>query len=166
MLRAIAKIIRDILLTIRRWFFMFIPEQSYLYMACGGINLVFDMSLFFISYHFIFHERNFVTPFFTFSPHIAALFFSFMISTGTGFFLSRYVVWTNSLVRGRNQMINYLTVVALCVAMNTGFLKLFVEVFQFRLFMARMLTAAIVITTSYFLQRYFAFKVHKAPKMV
>lgn len=86
MLRAIAKIIRDILLTIRRWFFMFIPEQSYLYMACGGINLVFDMSLFFISYHFIFHERNFVTPFFTFSPHIAALFFSFMISTGTGFF--------------------------------------------------------------------------------
>jgi hypothetical protein len=165
-MRSIANIIRTILLTIRSWFFKFIPEQSFLYMACGGINLVFDMALFFVAYHFIFYKQNFKTPFFTFSPHIAALFFSFIISTGTGFFMSRYVVWTNSIVRGRRQMINYLSVVALCVAMNTGFLKLFVEVFQLRLFAARMITAAIVITTSYFLQRNYAFKVHKAAKSV
>ena len=57
-MRIIADFIREILLNIRRWFFKFIPEQSYLYMACGGINLVFDMAIFFLSYHFIFHEKN------------------------------------------------------------------------------------------------------------
>lgn len=161
-MKAIVQFIREALLVIRRWFFRFIPEQSYLYMACGGINLVFDMMVFFVSYHFIFREQNFKTPFFTFSPHVASLLLSFLISTPTGFFLSRYVVWTNSVVRGRNQAVNYLSVVLLCVAMNTGLLKLFVETFHFRLFLARFLTCIIVVTTSYFLQRFFAFKVHKS----
>jgi putative flippase GtrA len=131
-------------------------------MACGGLNLLFDMSLFFIAYHFVFQEQNFKTPIFTFSPHVAALFFTFPVSTVTGFLLSRYVVWTNSVVRRKWQLINYLSVVFLCVLMNTGILKLFVEIFHFRLFLARSLTAVIVIATSYFLQRFYAFKVHKA----
>ena len=163
---AIANFIQGILLTIRGWFFTFIPKQSFLYMACGSINLVFDMSVFFTAYHFIFKEQNFRTPFFTFSPHIAALLFSFCISTPTGFFMSRYVVWTNSVVKGRNQALNYLSIVLLCVAMNTGFLKLFVEIFHFRLFLARILTCVIVVTTSYFLQRFYAFKVHKAVETI
>jgi len=155
----IANFISTILLTIRQWFFRFIPEQSYLYMACGGINLVFDMLIFFIAYHFIFQEQNFNTPFFTFSPHVASLFLSFIISTPTGFLLSRYVVWTNSTVRGRNQAINYLSVVLLCIVLNTVLLKIFVEYFHFRMFLSRMLTCVIVVSTSYILQRNFAFKV-------
>ncbi|HQV78264.1 MAG TPA: GtrA family protein [Chitinophagales bacterium] len=165
-MRIIADFIREILLNIRRWFFKFIPEQSYLYMACGGINLVFDMAIFFLSYHFIFHEKNFVTPIYTFSPHVASLFLSFLISTPSGFLLSKYVVWTNSTVRGRNQAINYLTIVLLCIVMNTGLLKLFVEGLQMRMFAARMLTCIIVVTTSYILQRNFAFKVNKAGNAV
>ncbi|MCB0508050.1 MAG: GtrA family protein [Chitinophagales bacterium] len=164
-MHSIIQLFRDFLLTIRRWFFKFIPEQSYLYMACGGINLVFDLSMFFIAYHFVFHKQNFVTPFYTFSPHVASLFFAFCFSTPSGFLLSRYVVWTNSTVRGRNQAINYLSVVLLCVAMNTGFLKVFVEIFHLRMFPARMLTCVIVVSTSYVLQRNFAFKVSKATKV-
>lgn len=159
---SIANFIREVLLTIRGWFFPFIPKQSFLYMACGGLNLVFDMSVFFVAYHYIFHAQNFRTPFFTFSPHIAALFFAFSCSTPTGFLMSRYVVWTNSVVRGRRQIINYLSVVALCVVMNIGFLKFFVEEFHFYPLPARLLTSVIVVTTSYFLQRFYAFKVHKA----
>lgn len=158
----IANFIRTILLIIRQWFFRFIPEQSYLYMACGGINLVFDMSIFFIAYHFIFHEQNFITPFFTFSPHVASLFLSFIISTPSGFLLSKYVVWTNSTVRGRNQAINYLSVVLLCIILNTVLLKVFVEYFHFRMFLSRTLTCVIVVTASYILQRNFAFKVKSA----
>lgn len=163
---AIANFIREILLTIRSWFFSFIPKQSYLYMACGGLNLAFDMSLFFVAYHFIFYAHNFHTSFYTFSPHIAALFFSFSISTPTGFFLSRYVVWTNSIVRGRRQIINYLSVVALCVVLNIGFLKLLVDGFHFYPLPARLLTSVIVVATSYYLQRFYAFKVHKAIEVI
>ncbi len=163
---SISHFIRKILLAIRAWFFSFIPKQSFLYMACGGMNLVFDMALFFVAYHYIFHAQNFKTPFYTFSPHIASLFLAFSISTPTGFLLSRYVVWTNSMVRGRRQIINYLSVVALCVAMNISFLKLMVEIFHFYPLPARLLTSVIVVTISYILQRNFAFKVHKTVETI
>jgi putative flippase GtrA len=158
---AIASFIRAILLTIRRWFFRFIPAQSFLYMSCGGLNLAFDMAIFFVVYHYLFRAQNFKTPFFTFSPHIASLILAFLISTPTGFYLSRYVVWTNSIVRGRRQVVNYLSVVALCVVMNVGFLKFFVEILHFYPLPSRLITSVIVVATSYYLQRIYAFKVHK-----
>ena len=163
---AIASFIRAILLTIRRWFFRFIPAQSFLYMACGVLNLAFDMEIFFVAYHYIFVAQNFKTPFFTFSPHIASLILAFLISTPTGFFLSKYVVWTNSIVKGRRQVINYLSVVALCVAMNVGFLKFFVEILHFYPLPSRLITSVIVVATSYYLQRIYAFKVHKAAETI
>jgi putative flippase GtrA len=163
---AFADFIREVLLVIRSWFFKFIPKQSYLYMACGGLNLAFDMLLFFISYHFIFFAKNFVTPIFTFSPHIAAFLFAFIISTPTGFFMSRYVVWTNSSVRGRKQLISYIGVVTLCTILNIGFLKLLVEYFHFYPLPSKILTAIIVVFISYILQRYYTFKVHKITESI
>lgn len=158
---AIANFIREILLVIRSWFFTFIPKQSYLYMACGGLNLALDMLLFFIFYHYVFFAANFKTPFFTFSPHIAAFFAAFILTTPTGFFMSRYVVWTNSSVRGRNQLISYIGVVILCTILNIGFLKLLVEYFHFYPLPSKILTSVIVVTISYILQRFYTFKVHE-----
>ncbi|HNE49955.1 MAG: GtrA family protein [Chitinophagales bacterium] len=162
MLLALADIIRAILLTIRQWFFRFIPRQSYLYMACGGINLVFDMAVFYVAYHYLFLGQNFKTPFFTFSPHIASLIVAFSCSTPTGFFLSRYVVWTTSTVQAKQQAAGYLTVVFICILLNVGFLKLFIETFYFYPLPAKLLTSVLVVATSYVLQRYYAFKVHKS----
>lgn len=158
-MNALADFIRNILLTIRSWFFTFIPKQSYLYMACGGLNLAFDMLLFFIAYHFIFFAQNFVTPFYTFSPHIAAFLFAFIITMPTGFYLSRYVVWTNSPVRGRTQLISYIGVVILCTILNIGFLKLLVEYFHFYPLPSKIITSVLVVLISYILQRFYTFKV-------
>ncbi len=162
----VAQFIRDILLVIRSWFFKFIPKQSYLYMACGGLNLALDMLLFFIFYHYVFFATNFKTPFFTFSPHIAAFFAAFILTTPTGFFMSRYVVWTNSTVRGRHQLISYFAVVILCTVLNIGFLKLLVEYFHFYPLPSKIITSVLVVTISYILQRYYTFKVHKITKSI
>jgi putative flippase GtrA len=59
-------------------------------------------------------------------------------------------------------MVNYLSVVALCVVMNVGFLKFFVEILQFYPLPSRLITSVIVVATSYYLQRIYAFKVHKS----
>lgn len=165
-MNALADFIRNILLTIRGWFFTFIPKQSYLYMACGGLNLAFDMLLFFIAYHFIFFAKNFVTPFYTFSPHIAAFFFAFIITMPTGFFLSRYVVWTNSTVRGRTQLISYIAVVILCTILNIGFLKFLVENLHFYPLPSKIITSVLVVLISYILQRFYTFRVQEIKEQI
>ena len=58
-----ADIIRAILPTI--WQMVFSGSSApkvILYMACGGINLVFDMAVFYVAYHYSFWTK-FQTPF-------------------------------------------------------------------------------------------------------
>ena len=157
----IAGFIRQLLLIIRGWFFKFIPKQEYLYMACGGINLVWDTLVFYVAYHYLFNERNFTTPLYTFSPHIASFLLSFCLSFPTGFFMSRYVVWVNSTVQAKLQLFRYLSGVFICMLLNIGLIKLFIEVFHFYPLPSKLFAAVFVITFSYLYQRYYTFKVHQ-----
>ena len=155
----IAQLIKNILLFFRRVFkFTFMPEQTFLYAACGGLNLCIDLSIRFIVFHFILHNQNFVTSFYTFSPEIASFLVAFCFSFPSGFLLSKYVVWTESNLRGRKQLIRYIIVVMLCVIVNISCIKLFSQVLKFYYMPSSILAAVFVILTSYILQRFFSFK--------
>jgi len=92
------------------------------------------------------------------SPHIAAFLASFCITFPVGFFLSRYVVFTESNVRGRIQLFRYFLLVLGCIALNYMFLKLFVEQFHIYATVSKIMTTAIVVCFSYFTQKHFTFK--------
>jgi putative flippase GtrA len=136
----------------------FMPEQTYLYAACGGINLVWDIFVRLVTYHLVLEKQNFVTPFYTFSPDIAAFLVAFAHSFPVGFFMSKYVVWTDSNIGGRKQLFRYFVVVMLCFMLNIGFIKLFAHVFNLMFLPSALLAAVFVIITSYLLQRFFSFK--------
>jgi putative flippase GtrA len=156
----IGKFIRHWLLQIREFTkFSFIPEQTYLYMACGGANLVFDLSIRYITNYYVLKGEVVKTPIHTFSADIAAFIVAFAHSFPVGFFLSKYVVWTESNLRGRKQLFRYLMVVALCFILNVGFIKFFAEVCHMNLMASASAAAVFVIFTSYMLQRFFSFKV-------
>jgi putative flippase GtrA len=55
-------------------------------------------------------------------------------------------------------MTKYLTVVFICILLNYGFLKLFVEVFGWWPLPAKIATTIFVVTFSYLSQKKFAFK--------
>jgi putative flippase GtrA len=100
------------------------PLQTFRYAACGGVNTLFDITLFTLSYHFIFKKQNVPIGHFTLSPHIAALFFAFCFSLPSGFYLNRYVVFQQSGLKGHHQLMRYIIVVLICVLFNYLFLKL------------------------------------------
>ena len=135
------------------------PLQTFQYAACGGGNVLLDISLYFISYNFIFKKQDFHLGFIAFKPHIAALLISLFITIPVGFFLSKYVVWTNSAVRGRIQLIRYLMIVFTNILLNYLFIKTFVEYFHFYPTIAKIFTTLIVIVFSYLGQKHFTFKV-------
>ncbi len=140
----------------------FIPLQTFRYAASGGANTVFDITLFSLAYNFIFKKQNFILGSFTISPHIASLIFAFCFSLPSGFYLNRYVVFQESGLKRRSQLIRYLIVVFICIIFNYLLLKLFVEYFGWYPTPSKVLTTALVIIFSYSSQTYFFFR--KKPK--
>jgi putative flippase GtrA len=142
----------------------FMPLQTFRYAVCGGGNTFLDIFIYFISYNFILQKQIVYTPLGAISPHIAAFMVAFAISFPTGFYLNRNVVFPGSTLRGRVQLLRYLLLVIVCIALNYIFIKLFVEQFHIFPTVAKMLTTIIVVSFSFVTQKYFTFKASEVNK--
>lgn len=137
-------------------------RKTFRYLACGGGNTLLDIVLYFISYNFILDKRVVHLPFnVAVSPHIGAFIIAFMVTFPIGFMLMRHVVFHDSILRGRVQLVRYIMMVAVCILLNYVFLKLFVEQFHFYPTVAKIFTTIIVVAFSYLTQRHFTFKAAK-----
>jgi len=141
----------------------FIEKQTFRYLACGGSNAVLNIALYFLSFHYLLHEKDVLIGTFTISSAVAAFIISFVITFPIGFVLSRYIVFPESTLRGRVQLIRYLALVVLCVLLNWFFIRFFVNYCHIFPTVANILTNILVAIFSYFSQRAFTFKVKKAP---
>ena len=143
------------------FFKRFMPLQTFRYAACGGFNTSLDISLFFISYNYIFKGRSIsfpsIFPNLIISPHIAAFLVGFMFSFPSGFYLSRYVVFQETSVKKTHQLFKYFAVVLFCLVLNYGFLKLFVDTFRWYPTPSKLLTTVFVVGFSYVAQKNFTF---------
>lgn len=132
--------------------------QTFRYAASGGGNTLLGLTLYFISYKYIFYEKEFHFGFYAFKGHIAALLISFCITFPIGFFMSKYVVFSDSNMKGRIQLFRYFMICLFNLALNYILLKIFVERFHIYPVVAQVLTIAIVVLFSYIAQRNFSFK--------
>jgi putative flippase GtrA len=137
------------------------PLQTFRYAACGGSNMMLDITVFYISYHYILHEKILDLGYFAFRPWSAALVMAFCVSFPVGFLLSKYIVFSNSELRGRIQLFRYVLVVAVNLILNYSFLKIMVEYMDFYPTIARVFATAIIVTFSYLSQKHFTFKERK-----
>lgn len=135
------------------------PLQTFRYAVCGGANMLIGLSIYFISYQYIFQRQVFDFDFFAFKPHIAALFLSSCLTFVIGFLLNKYVVFITSNLRGRIQFFRYFLSFAFNVLINYLMLKLLVDIFHWDVLLSQFLTTCLVITTSYLSQKHFSFRV-------
>jgi putative flippase GtrA len=133
--------------------------QTFRYAACGGGNTVLGLLIYSISYKLIFKEQNFHFGFYAFKPHVAALFISFCVNFFVGFFLMKYVVFSNSHLKGRVQLFRYLTLFLFNLMLNYLLLKIFVERLHIYPILAQVITTCIIVLFSYLMQKYYTFKV-------
>jgi putative flippase GtrA len=126
-----------------------------------GANTVLDIVLF----HFF--EQSFSQhgvihfDYFAVSPHIAAMIAAFCITFPIGFYYSRYLVFSESNLRGRVQLIRYFSMVMACIALNYMFLKFFIEQLHIDPTVSKIITTFFVVTFSYLSQKHFTFKIKK-----
>lgn len=135
------------------------PEQTFRYAVCGGSNTVLGLLVYFISYQYVLHKENLDLGFFAFKPHVAALLISFCINFVVGFLLMKFVVFVDSNLRGRIQLVRYFLSFAFNLGLNYFLLKLFVELLHMPVLISQFITTCIVVTVSYVSQKHFTFKV-------
>lgn len=164
-MRNLAQIITRIIDFFYTPFHRFFPEQLFRYAACGGGNMVLDWVLYFVLYNFVVgHELvTFDLPFSSFSsltitPHILTLCIVFPVTLFTGFWLNRYVTFTQSSLRGSRQLLRYFLVVALNLAINYFGLKLCVETLLWYPTPSKMAITVVTVVISFFAQKYFSFR--------
>lgn len=138
-----------------RW----VPRRTFRYVACGGFSNALDICLFYISYHYILHEHMVHLGQVTVSAPIMAFLMAFCVSFPTGFSLSKYVVFPESELRGRTQLIRYIFIVCCCISLNYIFLKFFVEVCGIFPTIAKVFTAILIACFSYLTQKHFTFRI-------
>ena len=142
-----------------------VSKQLFRYAACGGGNMVLDWVLYFLIYNFVIgHSLVYFTLFnheLCLTPHIATLCIVFPITLLTGFWLQKYVTFTASQLNGWRQLMRYILIVAINLAINYFGLKLCVEVWGWYPTPSKMVITIITVVVSYLGQKYYTFRVQK-----
>lgn len=134
------------------------PLQTFRYAACGGANTLLGLAVYYVAFHYVFEKENFDAGVMVFTPYIAALFVSFVVTFTVGFLLNKYVVFIGSYLRGRIQLFRYFLSFFLNLIINYGLLKLLVEILQLKPFLAQLIATTVIITISYLTQKHFSFR--------
>ncbi|MFM7672708.1 MAG: GtrA family protein [Bacteroidota bacterium] len=154
--------IRDWILPIIDFFYppfqRIFSRQTFRYAASGGGNVVLGFLVYSLSFEYLFHGQVWVVDTYTFTPHSASLFLSFCVTFPIGFFMSKYVVFSDSELRGRVQLFRYFLICQFNLFLNWILLKAGVEFLKIHPLPAQLLTIAVVVVVSYLAQRYFSFR--------
>ena len=136
--------------------------QTFRYAASGGINTGLGFVIFYIGFKFIFREHPFDLRFYALEAHSAALFLSFCFCFPFGFFLMKYVVFSDSKMKRRVQLFRYFVLYVFNLGLNYIFLRVLVESLKIYPVFAQIITTVIIILFSYVAQRNFTFKIRNA----
>jgi putative flippase GtrA len=151
------------ILSVIDWFYppfrRIMPLQTFRYAACGGSNTLLDLVIFYISFTYILPKDFVHLPFLTLKSYNMALFMAFCVSFPTGFILMRTLVYPDSNLRRRVQVFRYFVQVITCMVLNYLLINAFVLYAHLYPTIARIPTAALVVTFSYLSQKHFSFRV-------
>ena len=162
-MQTFAQIITKIIDFFYRPFRKYIPQQLFRYAVCGGGNMVLDWVLYFVVYNFVIgHELVYITLSLNsqlcLTPHIMSLLIVFPITLLTGFWLNKYITFTQSSLCGYKQLLRYILIVTLNLLINYFGLKLLVEVCGIYPTPSKMIITFITIVISFLGQKYFSFR--------
>jgi len=136
----------------------YMSPEFFRYGVTGVGNLFFDWFMYFFIFNFILQKQMLCLGFVTLSSHIATMVIKFPITLTSGFYLQKYVTFTTSTNRGKEQIIRYYIIGFINLGLTYVGLKIFVEMLHLFPSVANVVVSILVTVFSYFSQRKFTFK--------
>lgn len=158
-LRKVILSLIDLFYPLFRWL---MPLQTYRYLASGGTVTVLGLLGYYIFYNFVLTQEIVYFGPVAVTRYIAAYLLSFCVSFPLGFFLSKFVVFQDSSLKGRIQLFRYGLLQGLNIILNWALLHFFAGFLGFWATPSQALATVFIAVFSYFFQRYFSFRVQAA----
>ena len=136
----------------------FFNKLTYYYLACGGGNTLFALVLYYLFYNNLLHQEDLNLYIITFKAHMASLFFTTAITFPIGFYLTKFIVWSDSNLETKKQFFRHFAFLIFGTVLNYFLLKLFVEILEWWAMPSQILTTVIIVIFSYLTQKYISFK--------
>lgn len=134
---------------------------TFRYLASGGFTAASSIVAYFVIYNFILRQHDIRIAGYLITAPVAALALEAIFTFLLGFVLNKYLVFTQSNLKGRIQLFRYGTVFCTNILLNLVLLKILVEGFHFFPSIAKGLITIVLAIFSYFSQKYFSFRVKK-----
>jgi putative flippase GtrA len=158
-------IVRNALLTFIDFFYppfkRFIGLQTFRYAVCGGSNALLNLIIFHVSYNFIFDKYIIIIVGQHVTQYISAYMVALSISFPVGFCLNKFVVFQNSNLQSKTQLIRYASLAITNVFLDYFLLHLLVGYFKLWATGSQAFIIVLLSLISYFYQTYFSFKTVK-----
>ena len=134
-------------------------HKAFRFLISGGTSTAVDIAVYFLVFNFVIQKQPVYLLNSQISAHTASLCISFTAGFVTNFLISKYFVFNSSNLSTRIQLFRYIIVAAINFSANYFLLKFFVEFMHWYPTASRALAAMIVAVLSFFLGKYFAFRV-------
>ena len=134
-------------------------SQGVRYIFSGGTATAVDVASFFVIYNYVLNKEAFQFYHVQIGPHIASLCASFSLGLITNFLITKYFVFKESNIRGREQFLRYIAVALVTFFGNYFMMKLLVDVFSVWPTVARIISVGCIAILSFRLHKVFTFKV-------
>ncbi|RZK26645.1 MAG: GtrA family protein [Flavobacterium sp.] len=139
-----------------------VGRQTFRYAVCGGSNAALNLLLFSLNYNLLF-TSTFVYPLgIAVTRYIASYLLALSITFPIGFLLNKYVVFQQSNLQGKVQLMRYGALTVTNIILDYSLLHLLIGYFGFWATGSQAFIIIILSLISYLFQTYYSFKTVKA----
>ncbi len=132
------------------------------YFFSAGTATVVDVVMYFITFNYILQKQDlpFIDPYVITAP-IGSLIVSYSCGLMTNFLITKYMVFTESDLRGRYQLMRYLLVAFVILVLNYFFMKFLIHILEWYPTISRIISALTIGIVSFLFHKFYSFKVVK-----
>jgi len=138
----------------------FLDNKIIRYFLSAGVATGVDVTVYFLAYNFIYEKQDIhLFNFMTLSAPTGSLILSYTCGLVTNFLITKYLVFTESDLRGIHQLARYILVALLILGLNYFFMSFLIKVLEWYPTLSRVVSALTIGLLSFVIHKFYSFRV-------
>ncbi len=130
------------------------------YFCSAGIATVVDVTVYFLAFNFIYEKQDIhLFNFMVLSAPTGSLMLSYTCGLATNFLITKYLVFTESDLRGIHQLVRYIMVALFILMLNYFFMSFLIKILEWYPTLSRIVSALTIGVLSFVIHKFYSFRV-------